>query len=274
MRNLLYFFLRNYFIFLFLILEGISFLLIFQYNAFQRSGFIGATRTLTSVIQEKFSGVRSYFHLRWENEVLSLENTRLRNELAAKGIMEKEPGFITDTVSRNAWQFIPARVVTASVDRQYNYLTVNKGRKQGIHPDMAVITETGVVGIVLGVSDNYSTVIPVLNRNFRLSAKVKKNNFFGIVEWDGRSPETASLREIPVHVFVEEGDTVVTSGHSAVFPEGILVGTIESIKESGGNFHDIQIRLSTDYRKLYHLNLIRFTFRDEILKLENQGKDD
>jgi len=274
MMNLMLFLLRNYFVFLFLFLEGISFLLIFQYNAFQRSGFISKTRSITSALQENFSGMRSYFNLKLENEVLSIENARLRNELSRKGISEQAPGMVLDSVSMKSYEYIPARVITSSANKQYNYLTINKGEKQGVSPDMAVISETGAVGIVVAVSENYSTIIPVLNRNFRLSARLKKNNFFGIAEWEGRSPEIVSLREIPVHVDVQPGDTVVTSGFSAVFPEGILVGIVEKVEDTGGNFHEIKLRLTTDYRQLYHVNVVRFTFKKELDELENRTGND
>ena len=274
MRNLLHFFLRNYLVFLFLILEGLSFLLIFQYNSFQRSGFVNQTRTITSFLQDNFSGFSSYFHLRVENEVLSMENARLRNELSEKGHHEKVPGMVVDSVSKTAYRYIPSRVISCSVNKQYNYLTVNKGTKQGIYPDMAAISETGVVGIVVAASENYSTIISVLNRNFRLSSRLKKNKYFGIIEWDGRSPEYVGLKEIPVHIDVQAGDTVVTSGFSAVFPEGIMVGTIDNVEDTGGNFHEIKIRLSTDYQKLYHVNLIRFTNKAELEELENRIKND
>ncbi len=274
MRNLLNFFLRNYFVFLFLILEGVSFLLIFQFSAFQKSVFIRHTRGITSTLQDNFSGFRSYFHLKIENEKLSLENARLRNELSVTGSFERIPGMVVDTVSQTSYHYIPARVITSSINKQYNYLTVNKGSKQGVYPDMAVISETGAAGIVVAVSDNYATIIPILNRNFRLSARFKKNKIFGIIEWEGRSSDYVSFKEIPVHVDVQPGDTVVTSGFSAVFPEGILVGTVEEIENSGGNFHDIKVRLSTDYRKIYHINLIRFSNKEELEELENRTKND
>jgi rod shape-determining protein MreC len=274
MRNLLHFFLRNYLVFLFLFLEGLSFLLVFQYNEFQRSGFTSRARSVTSFLQDNFSGYRAYFHLGIENEILSIENARLRNELSRKGSYDVVPGMVVDTASKTAYEYIPSRVISCSVNKQYNYLTVNKGRKQGVYPDMAAITETGAVGIVVAVSDNYSTIIPVLNRNFRLSTRLKKNKFFGIIEWEGRSTDYVSLREIPVHVNVMVGDTVVTSGFSAVFPEGIMVGIVENVENSGGNFLDIKVKLSTDYRKLYHVNLIRFTHKTELEELENRTKND
>jgi rod shape-determining protein MreC len=274
MRNLLNFFLRNYFVFLFLILEGLSFLLIFQFNDFQRSGFISQTRSITSYLQDNFSGFRSYFHLRIENEILTSENARLRNELSNQGQYENLPGMVVDSVSKSAYKYIPSRIISCSVNKQYNYLTVNKGRKQGIYPDMAAISETGVVGIVVATSENYSTIISVLNRNFRLSSRLKKTNYFGIIEWDGRSDEFVSLKEIPVHINLQVGDSVVTSGFSAVFPEGIMVGTIDNIEDAGGNFHDIKVKLSTNYRKLYHVNLIRFVYKAELDELENRNRND
>lgn len=248
--------------------------MIFQFNAFQKSHFVGFTRTITSQLQEDFYNLNSYFHLRVENEKLSEENARLRNEIDKLAKLEMSPGIVKDTISQMSYTFIPSRVVSCSVNKQYNYITVNKGRLQGIYPDMAAISETGVVGIVVGVSDNYSTIIPVLNRNFRLSARLKKNMFFGIVEWEGLSPEYVSFREIPVHIDVQPGDTVVTSGFSAIFPEGILVGTVESVKNSGGNFHEIKLRLSTDYRRLYHVNLISFNRKSELEELENNSRND
>lgn len=268
------FFQRNYLVFLFLFLEGLSFIFIFQFNDFQRSGFISHTRSITSFLQENFSGFHSYLHLGIENEILANENARLRNELSKKGIYEAAPGTVIDTISKTAYFYVPSRVISCSVNNQYNFLTVNKGRKQGIYPDMAAITETGVVGIVVGVSDNYSSIISVLNRNFRLSSRLKKNNFFGIIEWEGRSTEHVSLKEIPVHVNVQVGDTVVTSGFSAVFPEGIMVGIVENVEDSGGNFHDIRVKLSTDYRRLYHVNLIGFRYKTELEELENRISND
>jgi len=274
MRNLLLFFLRNYFVFLFLFFEGVSFLFFFQYNAFQKSDFVNHTRSITSSLQDNFAGLRNYFNLRFENDLLSNENARLRNELAKRGEILELPGIVADSASQTFYSYIPSRVISISVSKQYNYITVNKGKKQGVYADMAAITETGAVGIVVAASDNYSTIIPILNRNFRLSARLKQSQYFGIIEWEGRSAEFVSLKEIPVHVQVAVGDTVVTSGFSAVFPEGILVGTIDRIEDTGGNFHDIRVKLSTDYRRLYHVNLIRFSRKTEVEELENRTKND
>jgi rod shape-determining protein MreC len=263
MRSLFKFVLRNHFFFLFLFLEGISFVLIIQQNAFQKSIFVSHTRNISAFVNKNLLGFREYLHLKDENNILSAENSRLRNllEIYSDSLPDRITG--KDTIKRISYQYIPARVINNSVNKQYNYILINKGKLQGVYNEMAVISDQGVVGIVSGISDHFATVLPVLNRNFRLSAKIKRNNYFGILEWDGLSPRRVLLKEIPVHVDVKQGDTVVTSGYSAIFPEDIHVGVIESVSPTDGNYHAIKVRLSTDYLNLVHVYLVRYYFKDE-----------
>jgi len=156
------------------------------------------------------------------------------------------------------------------VYRQYNYITLNKGKKDGVFSDMGVISDLGLVGIVYESSNNFSTVLPIINRDFRLSVQIKSNRYAGILQWEGDSPLYAMLNEIPFHVDLQEGDTIVTSGFSSIFPEGILVGEIESFSLEQGNFYDIRIRLSNDFQRLFHVNIIRNFRQEEQLNLENQ----
>jgi rod shape-determining protein MreC len=149
-------------------------------------------------------------------------------------------------------------------------MTLDRGKKDGVFKDMGVISDMGLVGIVYESSNNFSTVIPVINRNFRQSVKIKSNNYAGILQWEGSSPLYAMLTEIPFHVDIRERDTIVTSGFSSIFPEGILVGEIESFSLEQGNFYDIRIRLSTDFQSLFHVNVIRNYRQEEQLNLENQ----
>ena len=151
---------------------------------------------------------------------------------------------------------------------------IDKGSGQGVKKDMGVISEQGVVGVVTEVSENYATIIPVLNRNFRLSARILRNNYFGIIEWDGRDPAQVRLREIPTHVKVMPGDTVVTSGYSAIFPPNLMIGMVKVVKPGEGNFYDIIVSLSTNFRNIYHVNVISNFQRQERKELENgQGND-
>ncbi len=280
MRELLRFIVRNYFVLLFLLLEGISFMMIVQFNSFQKSRFVNFSRSITGYFFEEFSQLRDYLDLREQNADLIAENVRLRNEL------EKEPEYIYlssfdsiqfDTLADSTdgkYFYSPARIVNNSVSRQYNVITINQGTNHGIHSDMAVISEMGVAGIVAEASPNFATVIPIINRNFRLSAKIKKNNYFGIIEWEGKNPDIASLREIPVHVELNDGDTIITSGFSSIFPEGILVGVIESHTFKSGNYYQINVRLATNFRRLQHVNIINSIYSEEQKALENTTGND
>ncbi len=150
-------------------------------------------------------------------------------------------------------------------------MTLDKGENDGVFRDMGVISDEGVVGIVLETSDNYATVIPIINLDFRLSVKLKSSSYAGILQWNGKSPLFADLNEIPFHVELLEHDTIVTSGFSSIFPEGIEVGTIESFTLEQGNFYEISVRLSTDFQSLFHVNVIRNYQQEEQLNLENQA---
>jgi rod shape-determining protein MreC len=277
MRNLLRFIVSNYFVLLFLFLEGLAFLFIIQSNAFQHSRFMSFSRNLTGAVYDKMQGVRSFTSLRKQNELLLAENAELRAKIGSSPdvIYVFTPDTLqNDTVSesgRSRFTFIPARVINNSITNQYNYLTLNKGSFDGVEREMGVISQNGVAGIVLDVTGNFSTVISVLNRNFRVSAKIKRNGYFGIVEWDGLQPGYVKLREIPNHIGLVNGDTILTSGHSEIFPEGIPVGTVESFAASEGNYYDIKVKLFTDFGNLHYVTLIGDRKRFEQNELERRN---
>jgi len=272
MRTLLRFFQNNYNLLLFLLLEIIAFTLIIQGSSYQRSKLIGLNRQVTGFIYSKVDGAREYFSLKEANEELLEENTELRNRLDQISTKLDSASVISEVKGEHRYYFVQSRVVHNSTYRQYNFLTLNKGKKQGVFRDMGVISEQGLVGIVLESSANFSTVIPIINRDFRLSAKIKSNNYAGILQWDGSSPRFAVLTEIPFHVDLTEGDTILTSGFSSIFPEGIEVGRIESFSLEKGNFYDIKVELFTDFQGLFHVNVIRNHRQEEQLNLEIQNR--
>lgn len=275
MRNILRLLSKNYLILLFLLLEGLAFILIFQFNPFQRTFFVNASRDLTGNLYTNLSSLRAYTDLRFQNNILFLENARLRNEINRT----REYVYLPDSINmlqdslrdpffENTF-YLPARVINNSHNRQFNYITLNKGSLQGVQKDMGVVSDMGVVGVVIGASDHYSTVIPVINRNSRISSRISGSNNFGILEWDGRDPRIAQLNEIPIHVEVQKGDTIVTSGYSAIFPSGEIVGYIESFSLSEGNFMDISVRLATDFGRLLHVYVVNRYRQSEQEELEN-----
>jgi rod shape-determining protein MreC len=271
MRNLLRLIVRYYFFFLFLLLEVVSITILVQKNSFQRGQFISLSRSIEGFFHQTFGGVREYLVLRQVNADLQMENTLLKNRLDA---MNRQTFSRYDSVPGRKFFYLPASVINVSTNKQFNFLTINKGRHHGVQPEMAVTSPLGVVGVVYSVSGNYSSVIPVINRDFRLSAKIKRNGYYGSLSWTGRNHDQAILHEIPFHVDLHEGDTIVTSGYSAIFPEGILVGLVREFEVAEGNFYTITVDLSVDYKKVSHVNVIRNLMREEQIELEDLSGDD
>ena len=241
-------------------------------SSYQRSKLIGLNREITGYAYGKVVGAREYFSLKQLNKDLAEENLRLRNRIDQYANRMDTASVITEIRDPFRYYFIPSKIVHNSVYKQYNYLTLDRGKKDGVFKDMGVISEQGMVGIVLESSQNFATVIPILNRDFRLSVKIKSNNYAGILQWEGDSPLHAMLTEIPFHVNFVEGDTILTSGFSSIFPEGIEVGIIESFVLEKGNFYDIKVRLSTDFQGLFHVNVIRNFRQEEQLNLQDQNR--
>ena len=272
MRNLIRFILNNHFVILFIIFEIVALTLVFQNNHYQNAYAFNLARNISGNIDSRIFAFRQYLHLHEVNRILLEENSRLRNSLLSSNkLMIPASG---DIQSDKAWEqqynFIPARVISNSVNKQNNFISIDKGSNHGIGPDMAVISSEGIVGIVIGVSPNFSTIIPVLNIDLRISSKLKESGYFGSLHWDGRDPGIAILSDIPHHVTMNVGDTIVTSGFSAIFPEGILTGTIDDYEIIGGNFYNVTVRLSTDFRKLNHAYVIESLFREELFELEEK----
>jgi rod shape-determining protein MreC len=269
MRNLLNFLARYNNLILFLLLEGIAIYLIATRNNYHNTAITKGVRGITMIAEREISDAAGYFRLRSINENLSEENSLLRNQVEM--LRKKDTSSfisITDTLLDNRYEYTSAEIVNNSVSRQKNFFTLDKGRKQGLQVDMAVIGPEGAAGIIVAVSDNFSIAMSLLNLDFRLSSRIRSNGYFGSLTWDGRDYRYAVLNEIPQHVALHEGDTIETTSYSAIFPAGIMVGTISSFESSGSDFYRIRVRLSTDFKKLSHVNAIRNLRRDEQLKLE------
>lgn len=275
MRNLLRFIIRYHFFFLFLLLETVAVILVVQHNNYQRAQFLNFSKSIQGSYYETSGGIREYLSLRQTNRDLYKENTLLRNQMdrlvRERGISHHNG---IDSVPQRQFSYIPARVINNSVNKQFNFITLNKGSHHGIEPEMAVIAPNGVVGVVYATSGNYSTVIPLINRNFRLSAKILKNGYFGSLSWVGSGYSEAVLDDIPFHVEIQPGDTIVTSGYSAIFPEGILVGTIADLEAREGNFNAIPVDIAVDYKNIQYVNVIRNLLLDEQRALERISGND
>lgn len=238
-------------------------------NNYPNTRFVNGMRGLTNHMNQVINNTQTYFNLREINETLAAENNALRNSLEQSGTKKDTLFFsVTDTIYRQQYQYTAAEVINNSVNKQKNFFTINKGSRQGMKVDMAITSGDGVAGVIVGCSDNYSLVRSLLNIDFRLSARIRSNGYFGSLNWDGRDYSHAILSEIPQHVLVNEGDTIETTGYSAIFPEGIVVGNVSDFEKTGGDFYKIRVTLNTDFKKLHFVNVIGNMKKTEQEQLE------
>lgn len=280
MRKLLDFLLNKRHWFLFVLLEIVSLVFVYRNNNYQRNVMLSSANYITGYLTSLSSSFVSYLNLKEENKALlekngflEMEILRLQDQievLMADTVAFK--GYAVDSIDSGFnYDFIVAEVVGNSVSRLSNYITLNKGKSDGISPDMGVVSDNGVVGIVVSVSDNFSVVIPLLNPKSRLSCKVLGSNYFGTLTWNGRDATSATLEEMPRHVEFEKGDTIVTSGYSAIFPAGIIVGTIYDFKKQhDDNFYALDVKLATDFASLHNVRVIRNYNQSEQMGLEKE----
>lgn len=273
MRSLLRFLIRYHAFILFLLLEVLAIILVAQFNSFHKAKLFKIRHVILGGISKKYDNYASYFSLSKENKALVQENSRLYNLLPDdyyNPISESTP----DTSENNKYTFISARVINNSINKQYNFITLNKGKKHGIKPDMAVICDRGIVGVVKETTENFSSVVSVLNREFNPYGVIERNGYEGSVEWPGRTYNKVILKDIPIQVEVHEGDTVKTSENSAIFPKGILIGVIESYRSFDGTLYEITVSLSTDFKSLSNVLVVNNRLREEQMQLESSVEND
>jgi rod shape-determining protein MreC len=242
-------------------------------NGYHNSRLVNGVRGVTRGFEKRIYNTKSYLSLRNINEQLASENVALKNSIGQMVKKENSLFFsVNDSLNKQQYVHTSAEVTENSINRQKNFFTINKGVSQGIKIDMAVITSSGVAGKIVGCSRNYSVAMSLLNLDFKLSARIKSNGYFGSLSWDGRNYRYAVLSEIPQHVLVNVGDTIETTGYSAIFPEGVMVGTVSDYEKYGGDFYKISILLTTDFKKLHFVDVIGNMKKTEQLELEKLFK--
>ena len=276
MRGLLLFIGRHHIFFLFLLLETLCVYFIIRNNNYHNASFFNSTNAVTGTIYEYYSEITEYFHLKQSNELLASENAALKESSAQAYIAYTNRVFtVGDSIYKQKYTYLDARVINNTITKRNNYLTLDKGSLHGITPEMGVIAADGVVGIVKDVSDNFSSVLSLLNKNTIISSKLKKSGYLGSLAWQGGNPKKALLSDVPKHARIAKGDTVITSGASAIFPEGVLVGFIEEFTiEPGANFYTIKVNLSTDFGKLSYVYIVKNLMKEEQEKLEEATQND
>ena len=280
MRNLLEFLAKYNHWFVFLILEVVSMVLLFQYNSYQGSAWFSSANAVTGKLYEWDANVETFFSLTKVNQELTQRNAYLEQEVqklsdSLVSVTKDSSIYHRDQFAllRN-YRLIPAKVVANSIDKPGNLMTIDKGSADGIHKDMGVISGTGVVGIVYLVAEHYAIVIPVLNTKSNISCMIQNRGYFGYLRWKGGVSDLAYLEEVPRHAHFKLGDYVVTSGYSAVFPPGVRVGRILHVFNSlDGLSYRVQLRLSTDFARLRDVCVIDDTAMKERLEIMRAAQD-
>lgn len=277
MKEIIKLILKYHFTIIFILLEAISFSLIVQHNNYQRTVFSGRTATFFCYISSMISNIDNYFSLRETNEKLVAENTDLKNRIESfKSAVDGQENrmLAEDSLFFDVdYRYQSAQMVNSSFNKTKNYITLDKGSSDGVDKEMAVCSREGVVGIIQNTSRHYARVLPLINTNLRVSAKLKKNGYYGSLQWDGNDYRYSYLNDIPFHVDVTQGDTVVTSGFSSIFPEGELIGFVETVNKETANFLTIKVKLAVDFKKISDVYVVANLNKSEKLQLEDLTHD-
>jgi len=252
---------------MFVFLMGIALLIVVNYNPYQTGQM---QRFYTEIAGRTYMlrhTITQYLNLRESNTQLAAENADLRRQIAKSyQVFDRRVFIVEDTIFRLQYEYVHARIIKNTINRRNNYLMINKGSNQGIREGMAVISPTGVVGIVRAVSNNFSSIMSLLHSDTRLSARIDRNSFStGSISWDGRNVGFAQMLEIPPHIDVFVGDTIITSGFSLNFPEGIPIGIVREVQTRPTDlFHALNIELTTDFHTIDYVYVVRNLMRHEL----------
>lgn len=272
MRNLVVFLARNYFFLLFLLLEIVSLYFVVQHNYFQHASAVSASNAFTGSLYEWRSEMTDYLNLKEQNKQLAEKLAMyMTSDSSSLQSMQPQVRPVNDTFYRQRYEFLSAKVIDNTVSERNNYIILDRGSKHGVSPDMGVICPNGVVGIVREVSENFCVVMSVLHEKSSISASVKRDGTFGQLKWDGSDYRQATLSGLETHSKISRGDTLITSGLGDAFPEGVPVGTVLKFeKKAGEKYFTVQVGLTTDFKKIRHVFIVKNLMREELQDLRKK----
>jgi len=274
MQQIFNFIFKNSSRLLFLLLLLVSLVLTIQSHSFHKSKVISSANFLSGGVYERINRISEYLNLQTQNEILAIENARLKSLL----FNIKDSTLVPKIDSINGVDkvnIIVSKVIHNSYNVYENYITINSGEKEGVKSDMGVINSAGIIGIVDRTSQNYATIVSILNRKSQINAKIKKTNHFGSLIWDGKSTGFVQLIDVPRLAAIRKGDTIVTGGQSVIFPENINIGTIDKIFiDNQTNYYTLNVKLFNDMTNLGHVYIIKSKNREEIINLEKETKNE
>ena len=276
MRNLIAFF-RRFRIFLyFALLQGIALSTYFTYLSFPRSQYLTTASAVSGQLLTYRNNVTKHFQLPYNNRKLQYENIQLRQRLPESFIKVQGALFkIDDTLQRQQYEYIPAVVINSTVNKRNNYFTLSSGKSSGIYRGMGVFSNKGIVGIIHNVSDHYAVVKSVLTEDINIDVMVEKNGIFGLLKWNGKNPKIGTISSISNDLTLKKWSKIVTRGGSGIFPRGLPVGKIKSLKTVEGKpLWDVEIYYSEDYRKIQNVYVIKNLMLKEQKELEKKIPSD
>ena len=269
MQQIIYFLKKFRFFLLFLLLEIVAIYFTIQHHSYHKSKFVSSANSLTGGVYKKTAAISDFFHLKTENALLNEENTRLKNLLEKKEIKYSHNFSVMDSSNyTEKYEYIAAKTIKNDFTKRNNFLTLNKGTKQGLATDMGVINGKGVIGVVKNISSNYATVLSILNKNSKINVSLKNSDHFGTLIWNGVDYNVLQISDIPRQAQLKIGDTILTGGKSVIFPEGILVGTIKDFKFENNQYQEINVQLFNDMSAIGHVQVIKNLEKEELIKLE------
>ncbi len=278
MNNIFLFLYKHLHWIVFIVLEIICFVLLFSYNSLQGSVYLSTANEVTARLLNGKAKVTTYFGLAEKNQALAEQNARLQQRIVELEMLYAQHRLDSlaeveaiQRVQRAGYRISPAQVIDKSINKMDNYLTLDRGTNDGVEPEMGVMGIDGVVGIVYKCTEHYSLVMPLLNSDSYTSCKVLGSKDIGILQWHGADPRYATLHDLPRYSNVALGDTIVTSGNSSFFPEGVMVGIVEeAIPSSDGLYMTLKVRLCTSFAQLEHVFVISKMDAEELTALQEQ----
>ncbi|MFZ3274171.1 MAG: rod shape-determining protein MreC [Lutibacter sp.] len=270
MRRIIYLIKKFRYFLLFIILEILAFIIIIQDHSYHQSKFVNSANFFTGGLYDKANSINEFFHLRKDNQLLSEENARLKNLLEKRENTYAIDSFTVIDTSQyfQKYDYSVAKIINNNYTKRNNFITLNKGANHGLTPDLGVVNSKGIIGVIKNVSANYATVLSILNSNSNINVRLKNSNHFGTLVWDGKDYNITQVIDIPRQAVVKAGDTIVTGGKSAIFPEGIEVGVVKDFKYAQNKYQIINILLFNDMSAIGEVQIVKNLHKDEQVTLE------
>ena len=276
MRYLLAFLKRNRIFLLFLFLQALALTLTFNSRSYQRASFYNSSSKVAGNLLNTYQEYSLYLDLDEQNDRLSQENARLRSLVKGSYLpIYSTYNTVEDTVYSIRYQYTSARILNSSYLKTRNFITLDRGKKHGVEPDMGVIGPDGAVGVIKDVSEHFSIALPIINPDMPISGTLKESGHYGPISWNSKDYRFVTLSDIPRQEIIQPGDSVITYGKSLIYPPGILIGTVESYKmQQDQNFYSVNVRLSSDFSSLQHVYIVKDKMKIELKTLEAKNIQD